>query len=77
MYQRLFLLFVSLGIVTIGGVALSLDEPSLDEPQRYIVLTDGSVDESTLDSFDIDIVFSYSIIDGLAIEMTPSVAEQV
>lgn len=77
MYQRLFLLFVSLGIVTIGGVALSLDEPSLDEPQRYIVLTDGSVDESTLDSFDIDIVFSYSIIDGMAIEMTPSVAEQV
>lgn len=72
-------ILILLAIILVSTTALAqLDSESLEDQERYIVTYDSSsFDRSVLGQFQFETVFDYSIIDGMALRMTPTTASSM
>jgi subtilisin family serine protease len=73
--MRKTLVFLAILLLASAGTAQLLDS---NETETYIITYDSSsFDRSVLDQFELETVFDYNIIDGMAVKMTPATATSV
>jgi serine protease AprX len=67
--------FLAILLLASAGTAQLLDS---NETETYIVTYDSSeFDKSILEQFEVETIFDYSIIDGMALKMTPTTANSM